>query len=191
MRGVEVLTPVEIRAALEHAERRFTEACADATDSEWQFQPPGVNDRSWTIPQVVEHVTGANTGVLRRIQQSVVSSPLGDRTPDFLDADLPYIFYGGGGPAPPGVGEPTGTAGRDESIAGFRASMRAILDWYATTDVDLRSCGLVHPAFGLFDGAQWLLFVVVHTQQHRGQILDNRIAANGGWKPQVTPTAKP
>jgi len=81
------------------------------------------------------------------------------------------------GAPPPGLREPTGLASQEESVAAFAASMQAILDWYDTVDVDLRECARVHPAFGVFDGAQWLLFVAVHTQQHRGQILDVKLAA--------------
>jgi|GEM_PF-2123182 len=168
-----MLTRVEVRDAVERAERRFVDACEGTTTEHWEFQPEGTGSRAWTIPQVVEHVTGANAGILRVLQDVVVSSPRGDRHPDFEDADLPYIFYGGGGPAPAGAEDPVGTRmSRDESVAGFQASMRSIVDWYDGVEIDLRDCALRHPAFGLFDGAQWLLFVAVHAQQHRGQILD-------------------
>jgi hypothetical protein len=173
-----MLTETEIRAAVVRAERRFIEACVSATDEQWQFQPVGVGDRAWRIPQVVEHVNGANVGILRRLQDVIVNSPRGDQVPDFDDEDMPYIFYGGGGGAPPGLSEPTGFATKSESVAAFEASMRRILDWYDELELDLRECALVHPAFGLFDGAQWLLFVAVHAQQHRGQILDVKLACD-------------
>jgi uncharacterized damage-inducible protein DinB len=162
---------------VERAERRFVDACADATHDHWRFQPAGDGDRAWTIAQVVEHVTGANGGILQ-ILQDVVTSPRDAQPLAFDDEDMPYIFYGGGGPAPPGLPSPTGTLTKDESITAYRASSRAILDWNDANDVDLRTCASMHPAFGLFDGAQWLLFVAVHTQQHRGQILDVGLAAD-------------
>jgi uncharacterized damage-inducible protein DinB len=172
-----VLTSAEVRESVERAERRFVDACTCATEEHWRFQPAGEGDRAWTIAQVVEHVAGANGGILR-ILQKVVTSPRDEQPLTFEDEDMPYLFYGGGGGQPPGLAAPTGALSKDESIAAYRNSAQAILDWYDATDVDLRECALVHPAFGLFDGAQWLLFVAVHTQQHRGQILDVVLAAD-------------
>ena len=141
------------------------------------------------MPQVVEHVTFTNNGVLRLLSEVVVSSPRHSQRLDFEDEDMPYLFYGGGGPAPPGGEEPTGTpADRDESIASFRASMGALLDWYDGTDVDLRACARSHPTLGLFDGAQWLLFAAVHAQSHRGQLLDVRLASDEASRSEVPPT---
>jgi hypothetical protein len=172
-----MLTKLEVREALERARRRFSEACVSATDQQWRFQPAGSGDRAWTIPQVIEHVTGANQGVLH-VLQSVVTSPRGDQVLDFDDEDMPFLFYGGGGAAPPGFAHPTGVAGREESVAAIDESVLAILNWYDGVDLDLRECALVHPAFGLFDGAQWMLFAAVHAQQHRGQILDVKLACD-------------
>ena len=174
-----MLTSAEVRETLERAERRFVDVCTSATDDQWRFRPVGEGDRAWTIPQVIEHVTGANEGVLRVLRDVVVTSSRGDQPLAFEDEDMPYMFYGGGGAAPPGLQTPTGVLTKDASIAVYRASVRAILDWYDSTDVDLRACALVHPAFGLFDGAQWLLFDAVHTQQHRGQVLDIKRASDG------------
>jgi uncharacterized damage-inducible protein DinB len=173
-----VLTPLEVRKTVERAERRFVEACASATNEEWQHLPTaGAGDRAWSMPQVVEHVTIANQNILPVLRDILVTSQRGDQKPDFEDDDMPYIFYGGGGAAPAGLEEPSGAQTNEaESIARFQASVQAILDWYDGVDVDLRECALTHPAFGLFDGAQWLLFVAVHMQQHRGQILDLKLA---------------
>jgi hypothetical protein len=139
------------------------------------------------MPQVVEHVTFANTGVLRLLREVVVNSPRADQRLDFEDEDMPYLFYGGAGPAPPGGEEPLGTPERQgESIAAFRASMDAILAWYDSNLVDLRECALKHPTLGLFDGEQWLLFAAVHAQQHRGQLLDLRLASDEASRTALT-----
>jgi hypothetical protein len=169
-----VVTSGEVREALERSGRRFIDACASATPDQWGFRP--VEGRAWTMPQIVEHVTTANRGVLRLMQDVVVESPRGDQVLAFDDEDMPYLFYGGVPPAPPGLEEPSGTlTDRGESLAGFERSVRSIVDWYDTVDVDLRSCALAHPAFGVFDGVQWLLFAAVHAQQHRGDVLDVKL----------------
>jgi hypothetical protein len=176
--GAGVLTPVQVREALERAERRFGEVCISATEEQWHFQPIGTGDKAWTMPHVVEHVATGNQGVLQMMQLIVVSSPRGDQAPEFDDEDMPYIFYGGGGAPPPGLPEPSGTWSKDESVSAFQESMRALVDWCDGVDVDLRECAVAHPAFGLFDGAQWLLFQAVHAQQHRGQLLDLKRASD-------------
>ena len=174
-----MLTQAEVRESVERAERRFIDSCATTTHDQWRFQPSGPGDRGWTIPQIVEHVTGANDGLVRVLQAAVVTSRRGDQLPDFEDEDMPYIFYGGGGAAPPDWKTPTGAiTSKSESLAAFQASTRAILDCYDSIDIDLRECARVHPAFGLFDGAQWFLFAAVHMQQHRGQILDVKLASD-------------
>ena len=172
-----MLKPAEVRNAVERAERRFVETCVSATGDQWRFRPvAGVGDRAWSMHQVVEHVTTSNENILPMLQNVVVSSPRGAQTPVFEDDDMPYIFYGGGGAPPAGLNPPSGTrTNKVESIARLEASVRGILDWYDHVDVDLRECALAHPAFGLFDGAQWLLFVAVHMQQHRGQLLDVKL----------------
>jgi hypothetical protein len=176
--GVAVLTSVQVREAVERSKLRFVEACAGSTDEQWQFQPAGSGQDARTMPQVVEHVTFANEGVLGLLRDIVVKSPLDDQRLDYEDDDMPYLFYGGAGPAPPGGEEPTGTRNRIESVCAFTASMDAIMDWYERTDVDLRQCALRHPTLGVFDGAQWLLFAAVHAHSHRGQLLDLRLACD-------------
>jgi DinB superfamily len=173
-----VLTSTEVRDAVERAERRFVEACLSATDEQWLFQPRA-GERSWNMPQIVEHVATANRNMLPALRDRLVTSPRGHRNLDFEDEDMPYIFYGGGGTPPAGLEEPSGEqSNKAEGVAAFQASVRAILDWYDCVNVDLRDCALAHPAFGLFDGAQWMLFVAVHIQQHRGQVLDVKLASD-------------
>jgi DinB superfamily len=174
-----VLTSVEVREAVERAKSLFIDACAGGTDGQWRFRPEGSGQDGWNMPQVVEHVTFANKGVLRLLREVVLNSPRDDRPLDYQDDDMPYLFYGGAGPAPPDGQDPQGTpADRDDSIEAFRASMDALLDWYDSNDVDLRAYAVRHPALGLFDGAQWLLFAAAHARSHRGQLLDVRIAAD-------------
>jgi hypothetical protein len=174
-----VLTSVQVREAVERAKSVFIDACVGATDAQWRFHPEGSGQQGWTMPQVVEHVTFANNGVHRLLGEVVVKSPRDGRPLDYRDDDMPYLFYGGAGPAPLGGEEPSGTpADRDDSTEAFRASMDALLDWYDSSDVDLRAYAVKHPTLGLFDGAQWLLFAAVHARSHRGQLLDVRIAAD-------------
>ncbi len=175
-----MLTQIEVRQAVTRAQQRFVDVCVAASDEQWRFHPTdGVGDKAWSMPQVVEHVTSANHGILSLLSKTATASPRGNQIPVFEDEDMPYIFYGGAGSPPPGLPEPTGTpADQAGSVRAFQESMEAILNWYDEIDIDLRECAVTHPAFGLFDGAQWLLFAAVHAQQHRGQLLDVTMASN-------------
>jgi hypothetical protein len=46
------------------------------------------------------------------------------------------------------------------------------MDWLERTVVDLRGFCAPHPALGLLDGKQWLLFVAAHVERHTRQILE-------------------
>lgn len=87
-------------------------------------------------------------------------------TPDITDDEMPYLFYGG--EEPPNLATPTGTwTNLNEGVERLRGSADAIVDWASGTPLELRCHGLVHPVFGLLDGAQWVRFAAVHTWRHR------------------------
>jgi hypothetical protein len=75
------------------------------------------------------------------------------------------------GPAPPGLAEPTGRfATRAEGIAALIEIRDELVAWVQATTADLRAHGLPHPAFGVFDGVQWILFAAAHTDNHQPQL---------------------
>jgi hypothetical protein len=92
------MTKAEVHDSLTRAERRFANVCMSATDAQWRFRPV----TGWSMPEVVDHVTMANRNLLPVLSDVLVASPLWSRFRDFDDEDMPYLFYGGGGEAPPG-----------------------------------------------------------------------------------------
>ena len=148
---------------------RFLAECARASDAQWVFRPA---PNSWSMAEVTEHVALSNRNVLGVLSGPLLDRPLSGAT-GVVDAEIPYLFYRG--EEPPNVAAPTG-AWTDRSAAAdaFQTSVRAVLDWAGESRADLRSFGLAHPAFGLLDGVQWLIFIAAHTERHRAQLLGIR-----------------
>ena len=89
--------------------------------------------------------------------------------PDITDEEMPYLFYNA--VEPPNVARPSGTwTELDAALDQLRSSASALGAWADSATVDLRSHGLVHPVFGMLDGAQWLRFSAVHTWRHRSEL---------------------
>ena len=155
---------VMIGQQVQDATKRFVDVLAGVDAAMWTTPPPG---GSWNLSEVLEHVTITNGRILSRLEQGL--EPIGDTTPNITDDEMPYLFYGG--EEPPNLATPSGTwTDLDEGVERFRASADSLVDWAGETPLDLRRHGLVHPVFGLLDGAQWVRFAAVHTWRHRREL---------------------
>lgn len=150
------------RSGIEEATSRFLEGVDGLDPSAWTAVPsPG----GWSVSQIVEHVAIANTNVLGVLERHL--EPI-DAAPDIVDAEMPYLFYGGD--EPPNAAAPTGTwSDIDVAVHALQDTANALIEWAHACSLDLRSYGFAHPAFGLLDGEQWLRFPAVHTWRHRTQ----------------------
>jgi hypothetical protein len=63
-----------------------------------------------------------------------------------------------------------------ELLAAFEASRARTLDYARNGQVDLRGHAAPHPALGVIDGYQWLLFLSAHCSRHTAQILEVKAA---------------
>ena len=158
------------REQLRAATDRFLAELAAVSEDQWRFRPGA---KAWSVSEVAEHVALSNSTLLRLLSKPLLGSPLAGRRPDVLDLEIPYLFYRGD--EPPDVGRPSGEW-HDPRVAteSVGTTAGAILDWADRVESDLRTLGLPHPAFGLLDGVQWVLFVAAHTERHRAQILGLR-----------------
>lgn len=146
------------------ATKRFVDALAGVDATTWTAASPV---GGWTLSEVVEHVAITNGRILDRLEQGL--EPIGDTTPDITDDEMPYLFYGA--EEPPNLAAPTGTwTDLDKAVERLRSSADAITTWVQETPIDLRHHGMVHPLFGLLDGAQWVRFAAVHTMRHRADL---------------------
>ena len=153
---------VQIRGA---AERLRTD-CARASAAQWSARPAS---DAWSVAHVAEHVAISNRGILATLGKRVAANPLAGRAPAVLDLEIPYLFYRG--EEPPQVATPTGAWTQPAALDALDASSQALLDWAEDCALDLRAVGAPHPAFGLLDGIQWLLFAAAHMERHRAQVL--------------------
>jgi hypothetical protein len=160
-----VITQEEAGTKIEAATERFIALCAEAPTELWVRSP----DRGWSMAEVAEHVALANELVMRGPATKLEANPLGVEAPTLVDDEIPFLFYGGD--EPPNVATPSGgwtdTARACELL---EASARAIIDWSGAVEFDLRGHAVPHPAFGLLDGVQWLLFVAAHIERHRAEL---------------------
>jgi len=160
--------PAELEQLREATERMLAELTR-VTDAQWSIRTA---PDQWSVAQVAEHVAISNRNICRMLMKRLLVSPLGDRTTDVTDAEIPYLFYRGD--EPPDVAAPTGDWMKAHAAQELDASARAIVEWAQGANTDLRSVGIAHPVFGLLDGIQWLLFAAAHTERHRAQILGLR-----------------
>ncbi len=144
---------------------RLVSAVTRMSKEQWSYRPP---EGGWTVSEVTEHVALANRNVFLLLDKGLESplrEPLG-----VSDDEIPYLFYRGD--EPPNVATPTGTwpeigAATDALIA----SADALVSWARMTELDLHAYGATHPAFGMLDAHQWLLFAHAHTERHRAQVI--------------------
>ncbi|HXK24606.1 MAG TPA: DinB family protein [Myxococcota bacterium] len=153
-------------AGIRGAAERLRAECARASGAQWSARPA---PDAWSVAHVAEHVAISNRGILATLGKRVTASPLAGRATDVLDLEIPYLFYRG--EEPPQVATPTGDWTQPAALDALDASSRALLDWAEDCALDLRAVGASHPAFGLLDGIQWLLFAAAHMERHRAQVL--------------------
>jgi hypothetical protein len=157
-------TLADTATGLRDAMTVYAKACAATTKEDWVCQGP---PRGWSMAETTEHVATTNVGIrrivgaLRPVEQDQ-SIALDDREINV------GMFHGDG--TPPGPG-PTGTwTDAPEAVAQFEQSMQALVELTNGNEHDLRAGAFEHPAFGLMDGVQWLLFAAVHTNSHGVEI---------------------
>src|SRR5512139_4030711 len=85
------------------ASDRFVGECAGGGAAQWTFRP---GPDPWSMAHVTEHVAMSNGNILRLLTTRLLDRPLGERTSDVLDVEIPYLFYRGD--EPPTVATPSG-----------------------------------------------------------------------------------
>jgi hypothetical protein len=131
---------------------------------------------SWSIAEVVEHLSIAEPQYWNQLQASAKRPP-SDRKPEATDADI--LWYGIDRTRRTKTGEarvPHDKATAGESLANFRKLRATMLHYARTTADDLRSRILID---GNMDVYQWFLMISAHAQRHILQIRE--IKAHPGY----------
>jgi uncharacterized damage-inducible protein DinB len=150
----------------------FIKSISGLSQKQWTFKP--APDR-WSVAEVAEHITVAESGILGLVQTKVMQTPatpekreqvkgkdeiILEKVPDrSKKAQAPEFL------------RPTGRwATQAELTEAFEKNRQATMDYVRTTNDDLRDHLFDHPVLGPMDGYQWLLLISAHSARHTAQI---------------------
>ncbi len=169
------LSPEEREFALKNLQAthdKFLQSIAGLSEKQWTFKPGP--DR-WSVAEVAEHITVAETAILSLIQKQVMASPAAPEKREQVKGKDEIILQrmpdrSHKAQAPEFL-RPTGRWPTEADLTkGFEQSRKVTMDYVRTTNDDLRDHFFDHPVFGTMDGYQWLLLLSSHSERHTAQI---------------------
>lgn len=177
------LTAEERETALKNLQAThdaFLKSIVGLSEKQWRFK--SAPDR-WSIAEVAEHITVAESTFLDTLQNQVMTSPADpskraevkgkDEMVLKMVPDRTQKRH-----APENLKPTNRWPNRDELTKAFEASRQATMDYVRTTDADLRDHFAPHGAPGLLDGYQWILFISAHCERHTKQIEEVKAGPN-------------
>jgi len=159
-------------ASLQATHDKFLQSISGLSEKQWKFKPGP--DR-WSVAEVAEHITVAESGIFGLVQQKVMQSPL---TPEKRasvagkdDLILTKVPDRSVKAKAPEFLQPTGRfATRDDLVKAFEQARANTMNYVRTTNDDLRDRFFDHPVLGTMDAYQWILLISAHSQRHTEQI---------------------
>jgi len=169
------LTPYEREFALKQFETtrdNFLKSISGLSQKQWTFKRGP--DR-WSVAEVAEHITVAETTIMGLIQNKVLQSPAApEKREQVKEKDqlilqrMPDRSHKAQAPE---ILKPTGRwATEAELTKTFEDARKTNMEYIRTTNDDLRDHFFDHPVFGTLDGYQWLLLLSAHSARHTAQI---------------------
>jgi len=141
----------------------------ESTNQECSFKK---NEDTWSIFEVIEHLILVETGIITNIKtfgeqkmnnklENLVShdSILERSVSRELKVVAPEVFR------PKGIFENT-----NDAVTAIQTHRSETALFISTNTLDLSSIAFPHPRFGLFDGNNWLSFIIGHGRRHTEQI---------------------
>jgi uncharacterized damage-inducible protein DinB len=169
------LSPEERDFALKNLQMthdKFLQSIAGLSEKQWTFKPGP--DR-WSVAEVAEHITVAESAIFGLIQKQVMASPAAPEKRDQVKGKDEIILQrmpdrNHKAQAPEFL-RPTGRWPTEADLTkAFEESRKVTMDYVRTTSDDLRDHFFDHPVFGTMDGYQWLLLLSSHSARHTAQI---------------------
>ena len=169
------LTPEEREAALklfQTTHENFIKSISGLSQKQWTFKP--APDR-WSVAEVAEHITVAETTIMGLIQHPLMQSPAAPEKREQVKGKDEIIVQR----VPdrshkvqaPEILRPTGRWATEADLTkAFEDARKANMEYIRTTNDDLRDHFFDHPVFGTLDGYQWLLLIGTHSARHTAQI---------------------
>jgi uncharacterized damage-inducible protein DinB len=158
-----------------HATRKmFLDSIAGLSRAQWNFKPSP--DR-WSIAQCAEHIALTEDSLFRLVTQKILKSPATpEKKAEVRDKDelvMQTVANRDHKLQAPESLRPTGRWPTEESLVRhFKESRDRTIAYVETTNEDLRSHFMEHPAYKLLDAYQWILLIAAHTERHTKQILE-------------------
>jgi len=171
----QTLTAHERELALTELQRthdKFLQSIAGLSQKQWTFKPGP--DR-WSVAEVAEHITVAESAILGLVQKQVMASPATPEKREQVKGKDEMILQrmpdrSHKAQAPEFL-RPTGRWPTEADLTkAFEESRKVTMDYVRTTNDDLRDRFFDHPVFGTMDGYQWLLLLSAHSERHTAQI---------------------
>jgi uncharacterized damage-inducible protein DinB len=153
---------------LAQSRERLLDIVEGLNKEQQRFRP--APDR-WSVADCVEHVSIAEKGVLKKVQEALLS-PLQPETRTSMPDDAVLARVSNRTPrcaSPPELHPRRRWTDFGELLRRFEAARERSLRFAAVTRADLRSYSFAHPKFGELDCYQWLLFLAAHAERHARQ----------------------
>jgi len=150
----------------------FLKSIAGLSGKQWKFKP--APDR-WSVVEVAEHITVAETTIMGLIQHPLMQSPAAPEKRELVKGKdqliLEKVPDRSHKAQAPEMLLPTGRWATEADLTkAFEDARKANMEYVRTTNDDLRDHFFAHPVFGPLDGYQWLLLLATHTARHTAQI---------------------
>ena len=177
------LTADERDAAVKHLQTThdaFLQSISGLSEKQWRFKP--APDR-WSVAEVAEHITVAESAILGMVQKQVMASPAApEKRAEVQGKDqiiLEKVPDRSHKAQAPEFLKPTNRwANREELTKAFEEERKTTEDYVKTTNDDLRDHFGPHPMLGPMDGYQWILLISAHSERHTKQILEVKADPN-------------
>jgi uncharacterized damage-inducible protein DinB len=169
------LTAPERELALKELQRthdKFLQSITGLSQQQWTFKP--APDR-WSVAEVAEHITVAESAIFGLVQKQLMTSPATPEKREQVKGKdeiiLEKVPDRSHKAQAPEFLRPTGRWATEADLTkAFEDSRKATMDYVRTTNDDLRDHFLDHPVLGPLDGYQWLLLISAHSERHTAQI---------------------
>ncbi len=150
----------------------FLKSISGLSQKQWTFKRGP--DR-WSVAEVAEHITVAETTIMGLIQNKVLQSPAApEKREQVKEKDqlilqrMPDRSHKAQAPE---ILKPTGRWATEAELTNtFEDARKTNMEYIRTTNDDLRDHFFDHPVFGTLDGYQWLLLLSAHSARHTAQI---------------------
>ena len=163
-----------------HATRKvFLDSVAGLSDAQWNFKPSA---ERWSIAECAEHIAVAEDAIFEVVQKMIASPAEPEKKGMVRGKDEAVLRMvpdrSSKFKAPEFLVPKKRWPDRETLVAHFKQSRDRNIAFLQTTQDDLRSHFLDHPAMKTLDAYQWMLLISAHSERHTSQIDEVKMDPN-------------